>query len=148
MINDTERFATRFGNNPAYQKLKNEIGLANDMGITAFTPGTPEYTAAANAYAKLDGNYTSNYVEDAKFFKLRELSISYSFRDLLGDLRSTYGIKDLVLGFSARNLFTATPYSGSDVELNSNGSRSLTRGWDFLTLMSPRVINMWMRLSF
>ncbi|MFA3783458.1 TonB-dependent receptor domain-containing protein [Melioribacteraceae bacterium 4301-Me] len=152
MINDTERFATRFGNNPEYQKLKNQLGLATgsqkDPNITPFNPGTPEYIAAANAYAKLDGNYPSNYVEDAQFFKLRELSISYSFRDLLVDFLGQYGVKDIVLGFSARNLFTITPYTGSDVELNSNGSRSLTRGWDFLTLQNPRVLNMWMRVSF
>lgn len=148
MINDTQRFATRFGNTPEYEKLKRQLGLVNDPNVTQLTPGTSEYIAAANKYAKMDGNYTSNYVEDADFFKLREVSISYSFRDLLVDLLGQYGVNDLVVGFSARNVLTATPYTGSDVELNSNGSRSLTRGWDFLTLQNPRTVNMWIRVSF
>ncbi len=152
MLNDTQRFAARFGNSAPYQKLKNQLGLATgsqkDPNITPFTPGTAEYISAANAYAKLDGNYTSNYIENAQFFKIRELSISYSFRDLISEFLGQYKVKDITLGLSARNVWTSTPYSGSDVELNSNGGRSLTRGWDFLTLQNPRVYNVWMRVSF
>ena len=147
MFNDTELFAARFGNSVKRSKLGAQIGIGTVDGITPYTVGSPEYTAAANAYTKTDGNYSSNYIVDAQFFKLREISISYSFKDFLPDLGQTY-VKDLVLGISGRNLWTSTPYTGADVELNHNGSRSLTRGSDFLTLMNPRTYNFWARVSF
>ena len=147
MFNDTELFAARFSNYVPRLNLGAQIGIGTVEGITPYAVGTPEYTAAAHAYAKTDGNYASNYIVDAQYFKLREISISYSFKDFLPDLGQTY-IKDLVLGISGRNLWTSTPYSGADVELNHNGGRSLTRGSDFLTLMNPRTYNFWMRVAF
>lgn len=138
--NSTARFAARFGN---YVPLNNLKDLLKTQ-----TPGTAEYIATANKVAKLDGNVPSNYFENGKFFKFRELSISYSLKDVLATYLSSNYISDFVVGVSGRNLFTSTPYTGSDVELNSNGSRSLTRGWDFLTLQSPRTYNFWVRLAF
>jgi len=138
--NSTARFAARFGNYEPLNKL-------NDL-LSSQTPGTPEYIATANKVAKLDGNYPSNYFENGKFFKFRELSVSFSFKDILTTYLNSNYISDFVVGLSARNLFTSTPYTGSDVELNSNGGRSLTRGWDFLTLQNPRTYNFWVRLAF
>ena len=147
MFNNTELFAARFGNYVPRINSGAQIGIGTVPGITPFAIGTPEYIAAANAYAKTDGNYNSNFIVDAQYFKLREISISYSFKDFLPDLGQNY-IKDLILGISGRNLWTSTPYSGADVEVNHNGSRSLTRGNDFLTLMNPRTYNFWMRVAF
>lgn len=147
MFNDTQLFAARFGNYVPRINLGAQIGIGTVPDITPYAVGTPEYIAAANAYAKTDGNYPSNYIVDAQFLKLREISISYSFKDFLPDLGQTY-VKDLVLGISGRNLWTSTPYTGADVELNHNGSRSLTRGSDFLTLMNPRTYSFWMRVAF
>ncbi len=152
LFNNTARFAARFGNYVPRNILANKLGLATgsavDPNITPLTPGTPEYNDAANAYAKTDGNYNANFIEDAKFFKLREISVSYNFSEFLPDLfGSNNYIKELILGFSARNIFTSTPYSNVDVEVNHNGSRSLTYGSDFLTLQSPRTFNFWARIS-
>ncbi|MCL6099159.1 MAG: TonB-dependent receptor, partial [Bacteroidetes bacterium] len=119
MFNDTQLFAARFGNYVPRINLGAQIGIGTVPGITPYAVGTPEYIAAANAYAKTDGNYPSNYIVDAQFLKLREISISYSFKDFLPDLGQTY-VKDLVLGISGRNLWTSTPYTGADVELNHN----------------------------
>jgi len=68
-------------------------------------------------------------------------------KDLLPKIYSNTLITDLALGLSANNLWTTTKYSGADVELNFTGSRSLTRGQDFLTLQQPRVYNVWLRIS-
>jgi len=140
IYNNTARFAARFGNYVPLNTLKDLLSTQ--------TPGTAEYIATANKVAKLDGNYPSNYFENGKFFKFRELSISYSLKDLLTTYLHSNYITDFVVGFSARNLFTSTPYTGSDVELNENGARSLTRGQDFLTLQHPRTYNFWVRLAF
>ena len=62
------------------------------------------------------------YTEDATFFKLRELSLSYTLKQL-GNSKLKF-IRNIRLGLTGRNLFTLTNYSGIDPE----GGRS-TRGY-------------------
>ena len=140
VLNLTAAFAAMLGNYVPYNEAVQRLADA--------TPGTQEYIDAANAVAKLDGNYFSNYIESAGFFKFRELSISYSFKDLLKSYFSSHYISDLILGISGSNLWTKTPYSGADPELNFEGSRTLTRGLDFFTLQHPRVYNIWLKVAF
>jgi len=155
MFNNSKLFAaylgSAFGVGPnllEYRTLQEELGLADwELGITALTPGTDAYKEAADKYAKLNFNYDSNYIEDADYLKVREISLSYSFKDLLSKIYSSNIISDLVLGVSARNVFTTTKYSGADVEVSFDGSRSLVRGQDFLTLQHPKVYNAWIRVS-
>ncbi len=138
MWNATEEDATQEGNNPEYNSLQGQLGQ--------LVPGSREYVAVANKLAKLDPTYTSNYIEDAAYFKIRELSLSYSFRDLTAHTFYNY-LKDVTVGISVLNVLTFTKYSGADVELNAFGSRSLARGTDFYTLQHPRVYNMWVSVS-
>ena len=156
IYNSTDVFATRFGNNKEFNRLANQLGRAGsgeaffvepDADITPLTPGTAEYDQVADKYAKLDWRYDGNYIEDAEYFKLREISLSYSFKNLLPLMKAERYVKDLTLGLSARNLLTFTPYKGADVEINSDGSRSNSRGQDFLTLQNPKVYNLWLRLA-
>ena len=113
------------------------------------TPGTASYVNAAKAYSATNGNYDGNWVQDAKFFRIQEISISYDFTDLLKDYLTDSYISGLTVGFSARNVYVATPYKGGDdVEVSFNGARSLTRGVDFLTLQNPRTYNVWARVAF
>jgi len=149
-FNNTKLFAIYIGaNNPEYRELREKLGIRDydDIDITPLEVGTTAYQEAAHRYAKLDHNHDGNFVEEADFFKLREVSISYSFKDLLPKIYGKTLISDLVLGLSARNLWTTTKYSGSEVEMSFDGSRSLVRGQDFLTLQQPKVYNMWLRIS-
>ena len=73
-----------------------------------------------------------NYLESATFLKLREVTLSFDIpqstvRSLLGGSRCAR------LSLSARNLFTATPYTGLDPEVSNSGT-SRSPG----TSMSPR----------
>jgi len=157
IYNNTDIFAARFGNKPRFNLLANQLDRAGtttdgffvevDESITRLTPGTAEYIAAAEEYAKLDWRYDGNYIQEADFFKLREISLSYSFKDLLPTISMDRYVKDFILGISARNIFTSTKYPGADVEVNFNGARTLSRGADFLTLQNPRVYNFWLRLA-
>ena len=154
VLNDTKRFAIYYGrffggaNNKRYRELEDVLGLQEWYDdVTAAQVGSQDYIDAANEFAKMDYRYKSNYVEDADNFKLREISVSYSFKDLIPKVYKTRLISDLVLGLSARNLWRATKYSGADIEVNYAGARSLSRGQDFLTLQQPRVFNMWLRVS-
>jgi len=155
LFNFTEVFSRRFGNDPTFNQLATELGLAGSTtraagvasfstpvaGVTALTPGTAEYQAAAEKFARLDHRVNANFVEDADFLKLREVSVSYNFADLLPKFFAGSYINSVVLGFSARNIWTTTKYSGADVEVNFNGARSLTRGNDFLTLQQGKTFN-------
>ncbi|WP_054682708.1 hypothetical protein [Rhodothermus marinus] len=136
----------RFGGNKERNILAAQLGLLDPnrfeytKGIQPLQPGTPEYRRAAERHAALDGNYDGNFVEDADFLRLRELSLRYDFTDLLRRTELGRHIKGLSLAISARNVWLTTKYSGVDPELNFAGGRSLSRGQDFLTLPHPRVI--------
>ena len=86
MFNLTKNFAALLGNVPEYNNLEAQLGI--------LTPGTPEYIDAANKFAKMDYNDFGNYIEDAQYFKINELSLSYSLKDLLLQTGYNY-IKDL-----------------------------------------------------
>lgn len=146
MLNATKLFAALYGNVPEYNTLKAQLGLTKDNQEMRLTPGSPDYINAAEKFARMDPNYYGNYIENADYLKIRELSISYSFKDILPFNKYGY-IKDITLGISALNVWTLTGYSGADVEFNTGGSRSLTRGVDFFTLQHPRVYNMWVRIG-
>lgn len=139
IYNFTKRYAVIFGNCPERDKYEQQM---EDNEV-----GTDAYIKAAHNYAKLSSSYRSGFIEKADYFKLRELSLSYSFKDLLSRFPSHYMVQDMLVGFSARNIFTATKYSGADVEINVDGSRSNSRGVDFFTLQNPRVYTFWLKLA-
>lgn len=64
------------------------------------------------------GRNISEYIEDADFVKLRELSVSFSIPDQY--IQQT-GMQGARLTFSGRNLKTWTRYSGYDPEVNTHG---------------------------
>ncbi len=140
VYNYTLAFGARTGNNPKRNDLSTRLA--------ALTPKTQEYIDIANQYAKTDGRYVDNYLEDASYFAIRELSLSYDFTDLLGEFDLLGYVKYVTLGISARNVLRITKYSGPDFEINSFGARSIAQGTDFLTLQTPRTVNFWVRLGF
>jgi TonB-dependent SusC/RagA subfamily outer membrane receptor len=135
VYNKTRHWATVYGNNAEHNQLADQLNKLQ--------PNTPEYRETADRYAKMNPNYIGNFIEDADFVKLREIGFSYSFKDII----TSNMIKNIILGISLRNVLTITKYSGPDPEVNTDGSRSLTRGVDFFTLQSPRVFNVWIKLS-
>jgi len=157
MYNNTKLFGIYLGsafgigaNVKRYRELQDLLGLDDyDWydNIDPLTVGSASYNDAAHEYARMDRRYDGNFIEEADWFKIREISVSYSFKDLIPKVLGTPLITDFVLGVSARNVWTTTKYTGADIELNFAGSRSLSRGQDFLTLMQPRVYNAWLRVS-
>ncbi len=66
-------------------------------------------------------SFSSRYLEDGSFFKMRSLTLGYNF-----DL-TRYHVKNLRLFFAGENLFTWTNYSGVDPEIPvSDGGTILT----------------------
>jgi len=148
ILNYTHRQAIRERNNKRWRELRDILGM-NDYfeHIDPAPVGSPEYIAAAHEYAFYDRSMKGNFIEPADYLKLREISISYDMtqlgKQLLGPL-----FPGVAVGFSARNVWTTTKYSGPSVEVNYSGARSLNRGVDYFTVQMPRVFNFWIRFSF
>lgn len=77
------------------------------------------------------------FVEDASFIKLREVSISYRWKH---DILNSFGIRNLVFTLTGRNLFTITDFPGLDPETNAAGQDVLLRGWNWGTTPIPRSV--------
>lgn len=150
VFNNTDLFRSDFGNYAQRNDLADRLGLTTefdddgnvvDAGDFAdLSPGTQEYTDAADAYARTSGAYDANFVRDADYLKLREITVRYDLGRFIG--QSTLPVFDRVrtaaVAFSARNVFQTSLYDGLDPEVNFDGARSLSRGQDFLTLQNPR----------
>lgn len=139
VFNNTKLFGAQFGN----YKKRNDLSEQLDE----LTPGTPEYEEAAHAYAKTNPNYDHNYIEDADYFKLSEVSLAYNLTNLVRNQLSASFVKTLRISVSGRNLWTSTLYSGADPTVNFRGARDLSRNQDFLTLQTPRVYNFTLSLG-
>lgn len=83
-----------------------------------------------------------NWIEDGSFVKLRELSVSYSFKPKFlksGNMR---------FNLAGRNLFSIDNYSGYDPEVNAAGQSSAVRGFDFVEVPIPRQIILGFNFNF
>lgn len=116
-------------------------------------PGSAAYLEWADVYAR---NQTAvqgaaadgNFISDADYIKLREVSVSYNFSDLMNRFLPEAQVESITLGLSARNIFTTTEYDGIDPEVNFTGARDDSRGQDFLTLAPPRTLTATVNIRF
>ena len=93
----------------------------------------------AKAYGSKE--YSSLYVEDGSFLKLKSITLGYNFdKKLLQPLH----ISNARVYVSAENIATITSYSGSDPEVSTRNS-VLTPGFDWSAY--PRAFNMSLGLN-
>ena len=138
VFNNTELFAANFGNSKRRADLGERLG--------ELEPGSAEYIDVANQLAFTNPNFDGNYLEDADWFKIREISVRYNFNDLLRKAGITQ-VRDFSLTLAGRNLFTFSEYSGPDPEVNFDGARGRIQGQDFLTLQTPRNVSLILSLG-
>lgn len=116
-----------------------------DENIPILEPGTDAYRQAGEFVGSTEpfvqGLETKgNFIEEADFFKIREISIRYDLTHLLRRVNIDRHVRTMSFTLAARNLWTTTKYSGMDPEGSFQGADSATRSWDFLVLPQPRVI--------
>lgn len=99
-----------------------------------WTPENP-YSDMPRAQAKGSEVYSSLYVEDGSYLKLKNISIGYIFPKRV--LKSV-GINSLRMYLAAENIATWTSYSGSDPEVSTRHG-VLTPGFDWSAY--PRSFN-------
>lgn len=123
--NQTRRIMDGVGAGPLYdQYLRGEISQA--------------------AWVRYRG-LQSNYVEDASFVKLRDLTLRYS---LPSSLSRQFGATGAQLELQGRNLHTWTDYTGYDPEINMFGLSTVERGVDFAVYPNARELSVGVRLNF
>ncbi|WP_366186133.1 TonB-dependent receptor [Flavobacterium ovatum] len=90
------------------------------------------------------GGYSSHYVEDGSFLRLKTVSFGYN---LDAKRIKSIGLKSVRLYVSAQNLYTWTKYSGPDPEVNTYNS-ALTSGFDYSAYPRSRTITFGTNISF
>ena len=162
MQNDTKGFGSYFGAYKPIIETGDRLGLGgsepesgvdvlvdfdDDGNISGIKNGKEsEYEDVATAYAKMDAAYSHNWLRDASFSKLRELSFSYNIGSL--DRLGIKQISDVQVYYSIQNVWTKTDYDGADPEISWNGANSGERSVDFLTLQNPRTHTFGITVTF
>ena len=85
--------------------------------------------------------YTPNYIYDATNFRLRELSLGYTFRNLLGEN------KNLSVSFIGRNLFFIYKDSPVDPDISLSTGNGLG-GFEIFNLPSTRSFGFNVKVNF
>jgi TonB-dependent SusC/RagA subfamily outer membrane receptor len=90
----------------------------------------------------LTGNRNDEYVEDASFFKVRNVTLSYRLPDrLLGPASSG------TLSISGQNLWVHTRYTGTDPEVHEGGAENDSRE-DYYSMPPRRAIVTRLSITF
>lgn len=84
----------------------------------------------------LFGGTSEQFIEDAGFVKLREITVGYTFDQPW--VQRALGFNSVDVRVSGRNLMTWTKYTGYDPETNLGGSVQSTRGMDYFNMPQTR----------
>jgi TonB-linked SusC/RagA family outer membrane protein len=98
---------------------------------------------AVAASTAADGKTQAGYIENGKFLRLRELSLTYFAPDKWAQ---AIGAEHVQLALTGRNLLKWTSYTGVDPELNGNGQSDLVD--DFLTAPPVRTLALRVTVNF
>ncbi len=114
----------------------------------------PETLNSMNADAKYALNYseygiaTSEFIEDASYLRLQNLTVGYTIpKNLVGKI----GIENLRLYFTGANLFCLTGYSGLDPDVNTDtdGVNGFpTPNYDYNAYPKARTFTFGLNLTF
>jgi len=92
-----------------------------------------------------NNRFSSRFVEDASYLRLKNLTIGYSLsQELLSKLR----LKKLRVYASGTNIWTLTNYTGADPEVNSLDGSTTAQGLDLYTFPQVRTILVGLNLGF
>lgn len=119
--------------------FENPAGKKNLNMFSSFTDRwTPDNPGSDMIRANAQGSkvYSSLYVEDGSFLKLRNITLGYTFPKAV---LAKINVSNLRLYLSAENIYTFTNYSGPDPEVSVRHS-VLTPGFDWSAY--PRSFNM------
>ena len=128
--------------------------LNNNTGTNVFQdawnnrwqgPGTGNgiIPAPSNRTTLLEARLPDWMVEDASYFRLQQVNLSYNFK-----MKKTSVIQNLKVFVAGSNLFTITKYTGYDPAVSAFGDRPLSGGIDMGTIPGPRSYSAGFNLNF
>lgn len=143
-FNAARQYFDADGAYPSYNQMALEEGWSR---------WTPENTDATHPIASYNNNSGSNkissrYLEDASFFRLRNVTLGYNFNDAV---TSKLKVKGLGVFLSADNLWTATKFSGFDPEsaiVGNDNSVDKTTGDATSQYPAPKRVIFGLNLTF
>jgi TonB-linked SusC/RagA family outer membrane protein len=92
---------------------------------------SPDYaTAGAQRQARWGAGHTAEYIQDASYVKVREISLSYEVPQALATRAFGRSARYVRLELSGRNLLTFTDYRGLDPEVSNFGNQAIARNID------------------
>lgn len=112
---------------------KNDTEVTLDQDWLAFNNGNGFY-----------GNNTEDFIEDAGWFRLRELSVSYQ---LPRSIMEYLPFQELIVSFTGRNLWLSTDYTGVDPETNLMGAHN-AQGLDYFNMPGTKTYNFSINVKF
>jgi TonB-dependent starch-binding outer membrane protein SusC len=131
--NQGQRIMDIFGAGPLFDEV-----------LQACQIGQEECQAAQNRRARLQSIW-ENYLEDASFVKLRELTARYT---VPASVAQRIGAGTIQLEIMGRNLYTWTDYTGYDPEINMFGLSTVERGTDFAVYPNAREVSFGVRVNY
>jgi len=116
-------------------------------GVTADgQPNTQSVVTGQAFYRNVYRGVSENFIQDASFVKLRNVTLSYSLPTQL--LNRTKFITGASLAVSGNNLWLSTDYNGFDPESSSMAASSIADGFAGFTYPATRSFMMTLNLSF
>ncbi|GAA4799209.1 TonB-dependent receptor [Olivibacter ginsenosidimutans] len=126
--------------------VQNQLDLMNDRWRSPENPGNGEYARAIrNDYALGINAYTTKYLFDASFVRIKNINLSYT---LPQSLVERWKLKSLSVFADVSNVYTFTDYPGFDPEASTGGDNVARTGVDFYSYPVPRTYSLGVRASF
>lgn len=143
---ETKLFEGRYG----HYNEEGEIVHFNENGDEVSGPGAfnqtevplDEYWYAVGPGSVFTGP-VEDFVEDANWVRLKEVSVSYNFKNLLKDKI----LRNLEIYFTGKNLFLITPYTGVDPETSLFGNDN-AQGIDYFNMPGVKTYSFGLKLGF
>jgi TonB-linked SusC/RagA family outer membrane protein len=125
--------------NGVRQYTENMTLGTNDNQLTTIKdrwkkPG--DVTPIPKVFGKNNLKISSHYIEDGSFLRISNITLGYNFSN---DLLRNFFMDNARVYVKVKNLFTLTPYSGMDPEVNYSGVGSIRSGTDFFTYPQVRT---------
>jgi hypothetical protein len=121
--------------NHLYEGVKASDGAPNDIEVPL-----DEYWYQTNGGGF--GSVSEHFIEDASYYRLRYVTLSYNFGSMVSDRLS-----NLTLSLTGRNLLLFTPYDGIDPETSLVGSGN-GQGLDYFQLPGIRSYSVGLSVRF
>ncbi len=127
-----------------YHGDRNGLLKLNDRWRSETEVGAGNILRANRDPKGLQKEPSSYWIEDGSFVRIRNISLGYTFSNVLAKQLHVKGLRVYMTG---QNLYTFTKYPGYDPETSSEGS-GLSRGGDYLGYPSARTLIAGLNVTF